>query len=70
MEKPQRRRNVTLSFSLAIANHKTIEGQYEIADRMLDYAEKNHVHTIATIGGYRMEAKDKPKVLSPQPAKT
>jgi uncharacterized protein (TIGR00162 family) len=42
---------------------QTIEGQYEIAARMLDYAEKNHVHTIATIGGYRMEAKDKPKVF-------
>jgi len=42
---------------------QTIEGQYEIAARMLDYAEKNSVHTIATIGGYRMEAKDKPKVF-------
>jgi uncharacterized protein (TIGR00162 family) len=42
---------------------QTIEGQYEIAARMLDYAEKNCVHTIATIGGYRMEAKDKPKVF-------
>jgi len=42
---------------------QTIEGQYEIADRMLDYAEKNHVQAIATIGGYRMEAKEKPKVF-------
>ncbi|MDR2708054.1 MAG: PAC2 family protein [Nitrososphaerota archaeon] len=42
---------------------QTIEGQYEIASCMLDYAEKNHVHTIATIGGYRMETKDKPKVF-------
>ncbi|MDR0797116.1 MAG: PAC2 family protein [Nitrososphaerota archaeon] len=42
---------------------QTIEGQYEIAARMLDYAEKNHVHTIATIGGYRMEVKDNPKVF-------
>ncbi len=42
---------------------QTIEGQYEIADRMLDFAEKNNVQTIATIGGYRMEAKDKPKVF-------
>jgi uncharacterized protein (TIGR00162 family) len=41
---------------------QTIEGQYEIADRMLDFAEKNKVKTIATIGGYRMEAKEKPKV--------
>jgi len=32
---------------------QTIEGQYEIAD----------VQAIATIGGYRMETKDKPKVV-------
>ncbi len=42
---------------------QTIEGQYEIADRMLDFAQKHNVKTIATIGGYRMEAKDKPKVF-------
>jgi uncharacterized protein (TIGR00162 family) len=42
---------------------QTIEGQYEIADRMLDFAEKYNVKTIATIGGYRMEPKEKPKVF-------
>ncbi len=42
---------------------QTIEGQYEIADTMLDYAEKHHVQTIVTIGGYRMEVEDKPKVV-------
>jgi len=42
---------------------QTIEGQYEIAASMLGYAEKTSVHTIATIGGYRMEVKDKPKVF-------
>lgn len=42
---------------------QTIEGQYEIADRMLDFSEKHHVKTIATIGGYRMEPKEKPKVF-------
>jgi uncharacterized protein len=41
---------------------QTIEGQYEIADRVLDFSEKHNVKTIITIGGYRMEAKDKPKV--------
>jgi hypothetical protein len=41
---------------------QTIEGQYEIADRMLDFSEKHKVKTIATIGGYRMEPKEKPKV--------
>jgi uncharacterized protein (TIGR00162 family) len=42
---------------------QTIEGQYEIADRMLDFSKKHNVHTIATIGGYRVETKDKPKVI-------
>ncbi len=42
---------------------QTIEGQYEIADCMLDFAKKHNVVAIVTIGGYRMEAKDKPKVI-------
>lgn len=42
---------------------QTIEGQYEISDRLLDFAKKYRVRTIVTIGGYRMEAKDKPKVI-------
>ena len=29
---------------------------------MLDFSEKHGVKTIATIGGYRMEPKEKPKV--------
>jgi uncharacterized protein (TIGR00162 family) len=42
---------------------QTIEGQYEIADRMLDFSQKHNVKTIVTIGGYRMETKDKPNVF-------
>jgi uncharacterized protein (TIGR00162 family) len=42
---------------------QTIEGQYEITDCLLEYAAKNNVHTIVTIGGYRMETQDKPKVF-------
>ena len=42
---------------------QTIEGQYEIADQILAFSEKHHVKTIATIGGYRMEPKEKPKVF-------
>ena len=42
---------------------QTIEGQYEIADRMLDFSKKHNVHTIVTIGGYRVETNDKPKVF-------
>ena len=48
---------------LAIANYKQLKAQYEIADRMLDFSEKYKVKTIATIGGYRMEPKEKPKVF-------
>jgi uncharacterized protein (TIGR00162 family) len=43
---------------------QTIEGQYEIADKMLDFSHKYHVKTIVTIGGYRMEAKEKPNVFA------
>ena len=46
---------------------QTIEGQYEIADRMLDFAKKNNVKTIVTIGGYRMETKEKPTVFAASP---
>ena len=43
---------------------QTVEGQYEIADRMLDFAQKHNVKTIITIGGYRVEAKEKPKAYA------
>jgi len=42
---------------------QTIEGQYEISDRILDFAKQHSVKLIVTIGGYRMEAKDKPKAI-------
>jgi uncharacterized protein (TIGR00162 family) len=42
---------------------QTIEGQYEIADQILAFSEKYNIKTIATIGGYRMEPKEKPKVF-------
>ncbi len=42
---------------------QTIEGQYEIADQILAFSEKHNVKTIATIGGYRMEPTEKPKVF-------
>lgn len=42
---------------------QTIEGQYEIADQILAFSEKHKIKTIATIGGYRMEPKEKPKVF-------
>ena len=42
---------------------QTIEGQYEIADQILAFSEKHNIKTIVTIGGYRMEPKEKPKVF-------
>jgi uncharacterized protein (TIGR00162 family) len=42
---------------------QTIQGQYEIADRILDFSEKYNIKTIATIGGFRMEPKEKPRVF-------
>jgi uncharacterized protein (TIGR00162 family) len=43
---------------------QTIEGQYEISNRILDLAEQYNVKLVITIGGYRMETKDKPKVIA------
>ncbi len=42
---------------------QTIEGQYEISNRILDFAQKYGVKLIITIGGYRVET-DKPKVVA------
>ncbi len=42
---------------------QTIEGQYEIAEKMISFAKKHNVQAITTIGGYRMETKEKPKVI-------
>jgi len=43
---------------------QTIEGQYEISDLILDFAKQHNVKIIVTVGGYRMEVKDKPKVIA------
>lgn len=43
---------------------QTIEGQYEISDRILEFAKQQDVKMIITIGGYRMEAKGKPHVIA------
>jgi hypothetical protein len=43
---------------------QTIEGQYEISDSILNFAKKHNVKTAITVGGYRMEAKEKPKVVA------
>jgi uncharacterized protein (TIGR00162 family) len=43
---------------------QTIEGQYEVADAILDFASRNEVEMIVTIGGYRKEVKDEPRILA------
>ncbi len=43
---------------------QTIEGQYDIAEKMLTFGKKHNVGEIVTIGGYRMEVTDKPKVVA------
>ena len=53
-----------LIFFTGDSQAQTIEGQYEISDRILDFAKQYNVKLIVTIGGYRMEAKDKPKVIA------
>lgn len=53
-----------LMFFTGDSQAQTIEGQYEISDRILDFAKQHEVKLIVTIGGYRTEAKDKPKVIA------
>jgi len=53
-----------LIFFTGDSQAQTIEGQYEISDRILDFAKQQDAKLIVTIGGYRMEAKDKPKVIA------
>jgi hypothetical protein len=53
-----------LMFFTGDSQAQTIEGQYEISDRILEFAKKHDVKLIVTIGGYRMEVKDKPKVVA------
>lgn len=43
---------------------QTIEGQYEISNYILNLAMQHNAKMIVTIGGYRMEAKDRPKVVA------
>lgn len=46
------------------AQAQTIEGQYEVSDCILNFAKGHNVKTVVTIGGYRMEVTDKPKVVA------
>ena len=43
---------------------QTIEGQYEVADAIVDYAAKNNVDMIITLGGYQKEVRDEPQIFA------
>jgi uncharacterized protein (TIGR00162 family) len=53
-----------LIFLIGDSQAQTIEGQYEVAKSILDFAHKLGVKKIVTIGGYRQEAEDKPQVIA------
>ncbi len=43
---------------------QTIEGQFEVANSILDFAEKKKVKIVITIGGYRNEFEGTPNVVA------
>lgn len=43
---------------------QTIEGQYEIANCILSFAQKHDVKLVITVGGYRKETEETPKVVA------
>jgi uncharacterized protein (TIGR00162 family) len=53
-----------LIFLTGDSQPQTIEGQFEVANSILDYAENKKVKTVITIGGYRNEVEDSPKVVA------
>jgi proteasome assembly chaperone (PAC2) family protein len=53
-----------LIFLTGDSQAQTIEGQFEVANSILDFAEKKKVKTIITIGGYRNEAEGTPNVVA------
>ena len=53
-----------LIFLTGDSQAQTIEGQYDVANCILHFAKKKKVKTIITIGGYRKEAENSPKVIA------
>jgi len=43
---------------------QTIEGQYEVADTILEFAKTHGVRTIISLGGFRVETENVPKVIA------
>jgi uncharacterized protein (TIGR00162 family) len=53
-----------LIFLTGDSQAQTIEGQFEVANCIIDFAEKKNVKTIITIGGYRNEVESTPTVVA------
>jgi len=53
-----------LVFLVGDSQAQTIEGQYEVTNTILEFATKLGVKIIVTIGGYRKEAEEAPKVIA------
>jgi uncharacterized protein (TIGR00162 family) len=53
-----------LIFLTGDSQAQTIEGQFEVANSILDFAEKQKVKTVITIGGYRNEVEKTPNVVA------
>jgi uncharacterized protein (TIGR00162 family) len=53
-----------LIFLTGDSQAQTIEGQFEVANTILDFAEKKDVKTLITLGGYRNEFEGTPHVVA------
>jgi len=53
-----------LIFLTGDSQAQTIEGQYEVSSCILDFVSKLNTRLIITVGGYRKEVEDKPKVVA------
>jgi uncharacterized protein (TIGR00162 family) len=53
-----------LLFLIGDSQAQTIEGQYEVTNSILDFVQKLGTKMVVTIGGYRQEAEDTPKVMA------
>ena len=51
-------------FLVGDSQPQTIEGQFEVANSILDFVEKKKVKTVITIGGYRNEVEGTPNVVA------
>ena len=53
-----------LVFLTGDSQAQTIEGQYEVADTILEFCRMHGVKTIVSLGGFRMETENTPRVMA------